>query len=234
MRSLVLVLLLAASSTASAQEPPVMLWVWHGAQDLRGMPESIGVAYLARTMVVRRDGTVVAMPRHSPLYLDERTTRWGVLRIELERGVTPEAFARAEPELIAGARTVANEPLVRALQIDFDAPRSLRPSYAAFLAHVRAVLAPDQRLSMTALGSWCVSDRWLDAAGVDVVVPMLFGPGHDVELVADVLRRARVLPEPRCRDAVGVLEGSVMSAAPTVFVFPTSRWTLARAAALAR
>jgi hypothetical protein len=45
------------------------------------------------------------------------------------------------------------------------------------LRAVRATLPAGRELSMTALASWCDTERWLGTAPVDEVVPMLFRMG---------------------------------------------------------
>ena len=64
------------------------------------------------------------------------------------------------------------------VQIDFDARGSDRPSTPPCFGTPRP-LPRSMRLSMTALASWCADDPWIDATGVDEIVPMLFQMGPD-------------------------------------------------------
>ncbi len=208
------------------------LWVWHGATDLRGLHQAteghVGVAYLARTLRVRRDG-VYTRPRRSPLYLDAQTRRTAVVRIEVEPEVSADELAIAP---LVGAIDPVLSERASALQIDFDARRSMRPFYARLLRALKERLPDGWSLEMTALGSWCLQDRWLADVPVDRVVPMLFGPGHERALTFAALRRGP-LPEPRCRASHGVEEGQRSPRPPErLYVFPDGGpWTLERALA---
>lgn len=221
----------AAEPAAAPEE--VVLWLWHGAHDLRGLDAAsegrVSVAYLARTLRVRRAG-VFTQPRRAPLLLDEGTRRTAVVRIEVEPEVSAaELDASAILEAIA---PVLTEP-ASGLQIDFDAPASFRSAYAQLLRELRQRLPEGWALEMTALGSWCLQDRWLAEVPVDRVVPMLFGPGHERELTFVALREGP-LPEPRCRQSHGVREGQRSPRAPArLYVFPSEGpWTLERARAV--
>ncbi|MBO6940353.1 MAG: hypothetical protein JJ863_35595 [Deltaproteobacteria bacterium] len=235
--------LLAACSqpAAPAPEPEVpertapaeaTLWVWHGATDLRGLAEAsegrVGVAYLARTVIIRRGGLFVR-PRRSPLHLDEATRRSAVVRIEVEPDVSADAVD--VDALIAEIAPVL-EDRASGLQIDFDAPASFRASYAELLRGLKERLPEGWVLEMTALGSWCLQDRWLAEVPVDRVVPMLFGPGHERELTFAALREGP-LPEARCRASHGIREGQRTPRMPDrLYLFPSDGpWTVERAMA---
>jgi len=168
-------------------------------------------------------------PRRAPLFLDDETARTAVVRIEVE----PEVHAE-ELDVAAVAAEIAPvlEERASGLQIDFDARLSERPFYARLLAHLDDQLPEGWSLEMTALGSWCLQDRWLEDVPVDRIVPMLFGPGHERELTFAALREGP-LPEPRCRESHGVEEGQRSPRPPErLFVFPTEGpWTVARALA---
>lgn len=218
----------------AAAMPATMLWVWHGASDLRALPVDHGVAFLARTVRLRRDELVV-QPRRSPVLLAEDTYRVAVIHIELDERISPADLVSLLPELTRLTVDAAREPAVRGVQLDFDAPRSLRRSYRELQALVRRRLPAGASLSMTALGSWCVSDRWLAEAPVDFVVPMVFGPDHEQEIVRARLERDGALPEPRCQRALGLREGDSVDAPGARFYFPTrGPWTLTRVEALSR
>jgi len=232
MIALLALALLAGGAHAQPPGPRVVLWAWHGAHDLRGAPPSIEVAFLARTLSVEPGGRLRSAPRHAPVLADPRTPLWGVVRIEIDREARGEDLRRAQGAIVREVAIVARERGIGAIQIDLDARRSERAPYAELLARLRReALRADQRLAITALGSWCVADRWLAAAEVDLAVPMMFGPGHDAATVRAVLDGARELPEPLCRAAIGVREDArVAPRAATLFVFPTrGPWTLPRA-----
>lgn len=231
----------SADSTEAVEAPArttpaeATLWVWHGATDLRGLDEAsegrVGVAYLARTVLIRRGGHFVR-PRRSPLQLDDATPRSAVVRIEVEADV---AATDLDLSALVGEIAPVFEERASGLQIDFDAPASFRPAYAELLTQLRAALPEGWSLEMTALGSWCLQDRWLADVPVDGIVPMLFGPGHERELTFAALREGP-LPEPRCRVSHGIREGQRSPRLPDrLYLFPDGGpWTVDRAMAAVR
>jgi hypothetical protein len=105
---------------------------------------------------------------------------------------------------------------VRAIQIDFDARRSELGLYRALLEDVRQRLPATMPLSITALASWCVGDRWLDglpSGTIDEAVPMLFRMGPDEPAVASWLRAGRRFTVPACRKSLGVSTDEPLSQA---------------------
>lgn len=208
--------------------PPTMLWAWHGTHDFRGVGKEhgndVGVAYLARTIRLSKEGAAMVLPRRSPLQFDPETRRWAVVRIEVETRLGLTTLRATLNRIAEEISRVYREPNVSGLQIDFDCPRSLRPGYLELLSTLRATMPSSWVLSMTALGSWCVADRWLKRAPVDLVVPMLFGPGHEQTVIANHLRTHRALPESRCNRFHGIRQarssGSGTPADPTEEVSP--------------
>ena len=227
----------AAEPAAPGRSAPAeaTLWVWHGATDLRGLAAAsdgeIGVAYLARTLVVGASGVSVR-PRRSPLRLDPETERSAVVRIEVEPDVSATEL---DTDALLAAIAPVLEERASGLQIDFDAPASFRPFYAQLLTELKGQLPSGWSLEMTALGSWCLQDRWLAEVPVDRIVPMLFGPGHERELTFAALREGP-LPEPRCRASHGIREGARTPRAPErLYLFPRGGpWTVERAMAAVR
>ncbi len=207
-----------APSVAHADPPPVVLWAWERAEDLRFLPDGVGVASLDATIDLTDRGPRV-MRRRQPLLLREGQWRMTVVRVQSRpRGhaLTPEARALIAEVVTAAAR----RGRARGVQIDYDAPASQREAYRALLATVRSSLAPTTWLSITALASWCVGDRWLDEAPmpVDEVVPMVFTMGRGGAPVLDALRDRRQMPSRACRGSVGWAVGE-----PVVALRSTSR-----------
>lgn len=227
--ALVFMLTITLVNLRARAQPPTMLWVWHRAQDLRGLGDSAGVAYLARTVTIRAGDETVVLPRRSGIELDPETERWAVVHVELRRGAR---LSDGADSVLSAIVSAAAEPFITTVQVDFDCPRSMRAAYAALLREARARLSTTQSLSITALGSWCDRDRWLADVPVDRIVPMLFGPGHEIEVLHARVRSGAPLREPRCRDSWGIRAGDEMLRwPPTVFVFPGARWTPSSAAA---
>jgi hypothetical protein len=112
------------------------------------------------------------------------------------------------------------------LQVDFDATVSERAFYRALLVDLRKDV--DDRLSITALASWCLGDRWMSGLPIDEAVPMLFRMGRDEREIHARLARNEPFPEPRCRASAGISLDEPLPKIPNaarVWVFNPARWT---------
>lgn len=223
---LALALLLAVAPPA----PSLVLWAWERPEDLRFIDtREVGVAYLAGTVGVRGDA-VEARPRMQPLRVPADASMTAVVRIEARAPAMSAAQAREVAQVVA---RLADAERARCVQVDFDAALSERTFYAAVLREIRPLLRPDQRLEMTALASWCLSDRWLDDAPVDSVVPMAFRMGRDDARVRRALRDGEL--DARCAGALGVATDEPLPRVPDgarVFAFSAKPWTPGSVAAL--
>jgi hypothetical protein len=72
------------------------------------------------------------------------------------------------------------------------------------LQDLRAQLPDNVPLSMTALASFCIGDRWLDDLPVDEAVPMVFRMGADDRSIKSMLANGNDFGEPRCRRSYGI------------------------------
>ena len=180
--------------------PSLMLWAWERPEDLRGLDETVGVAYLAQTITLSGD-QISLQPRRQPLRVSTKARLMAVTRIEVPpTGLTPaEATLDVVATLIAKTRTA---PRVAGLQIDFDARASERDYYRRLLDAVRAQVGSTP-LTITALASWCVGDRWMENLPVDEAVPMLFRMGPEDALYRGLAGSPR-LGATTCQGAVGV------------------------------
>ncbi len=186
--------------------PPVILWAWERPEDLTFLdPERYGVAFLAQTLVLNGD-EVAFRPRRQPLKVLPATKLIAVTRIESNK-TTGNRVALTESQieklvsLILQTQQLDN---VTAVQIDFDATKSERTFYTRLLEQLRQKLPGHVPLSMTALASFCVGDRWLDGLPVDEVVPMIFRMGRDNEKIRSLLAAGKDFQEPLCRASYGV------------------------------
>jgi hypothetical protein len=177
--------------------PRLFLWAWERPDDLRGLPQGIGVAFLAQTITVSGRTHIVSR-RRQPLRVDPGTTMIAVTRIEAAGDV-------AEADVHEIARAIADRarlPMVSGIQIDFDARLSQRPVYRQLLHEVRGTMPAGMPLSMTALASWCLDDNWLDELPVDEAVPMLFRMGSAAPALRDDWSARTIAP--KCRGTAGV------------------------------
>ena len=188
------------SRPRTAVRPTVWLWAWERYDDLRFLdPRSAGVAFLAATVHADSAGDTWS-GRAQSLRVAPGTRMLPVVRIE----GTPALDDARRHVLARRLVEIARRPGNEGVQIDWDAPASLRPSYRALLGDVRAALPDTVFLSVTALASWCTGDCWLEGAPVDEIVPMVFRMGADERRVRYDLARRGDFACRACREAVGL------------------------------
>lgn len=187
------------------QFPRQILWVWERPEDLEFLdPQQYAVAFLAQTLILKNN-EVEFNPRRQPMKVAPAVKLIAVTRIESQK--TTGASAALSPaqreklvELIVRTLELKN---VSAVQVDFDAALSEREFYRALLQDLRAKLPTDMPLSMTALASFCIGDRWLDDLPVDEAVPMIFRMGTDERVIKSLLQNGQDFREPLCRRSFG-------------------------------
>jgi hypothetical protein len=93
-------------------------------------------------------------------------------------------------------------------------------------------------LSMTALGSFCLGDRWLGELPVDEAVPMIFRMGADDRAIKNMLASGEDFREPICRESYGVSADEPVTLtfrdARRRYVFNPRPWTKDDVASLSR
>jgi len=210
-----------AAHRRDGELPRLVLWAWERPDDLRALPGGIGVAFLAQTITISGSSHLV-LHRRQPLRVDDGTTMIAVTRIEAAGDVDGADV----PGIARAISDRGRLPMVKGVQIDFDARSSQRAMYRRLLHDVRAALPPAMPLSMTALASWCLDDDWLDELPVDEAVPMLFRMGS----AANAVRRdwsSRTIA-PKCRGARGVALDEPMAWRGDVartYVFNAGAWS---------
>jgi len=217
--------------TAGRDFPPVILWAWERPEDLEFLdPERFGVAFLAQTLVVEGD-TVVFKPRRQPLKVSPETKLIAVTRIESTKTTGKRAMLgpSQRTELVGLILRTLELENVSAIQIDFDVVQSEREAYRALLEELRPRLPAHIGLSMTALASFCVGDRWLEDMPVDEAVPMIFRMGTDNDAIKSLLARGGDFGEPLCRSSYGIAVDEPLKmefdSARRLYVFNNHAWT---------
>ena len=207
--------------------PQLVLWAWERPESLRFIDSSqVGVAFLAESIYLNREP--ILRPRLQPLQVGKNTPLIAVVRLEITRD-TPRQFDDAYRERVAQwiAGTSAL-PQVRGVQIDFDALQSQRSFYRALLTDVRSLVPPALPISITALGSWCLGDDWLNGLPINEAVPMLFRMGKDRANIVRALATGDDFGEPLCRTSVGVSTDEPwphIASGRRVYVFNPRPWT---------
>jgi hypothetical protein len=219
-------ILATLAGCASAPKAPetLVLWAWERPEDLRFLrPGGAQVGVLAATIRLNGD-RADTHPRSVPLQVTPGVSVIAVVRIEVGEGAILDARQR---ERTAGwIREIAKRPQYAGLQIDFDAPASARRFYGDLLQDLR----PDfERLTITALASWCFEeDSWVAALPVDEVAPMLFRMGPGGRGLLTQLEDDRGFPERRCQAAIGIATDEPLRWRPEarrVYVFDPQPWT---------
>jgi hypothetical protein len=208
-----------------------MLWAWERPEDLEFLDTNrYGVAFLAQTLILQEDD-VVFRPRRQPLKVSPATKLMAVTRIESLKTTGKRAALsdRQRDQLVTLVQKSLELDKVVAVQIDFDAAASEREFYRSLLKDLRAKLPENVPLSMTALASFCIGDRWLDDLPVNEVVPMIFRMGADDKSIKNSLAAGNDFREPLCRHSYGVaidepLEMK-MDQTRRLYVFADHAWT---------
>ena len=211
--------------------PPIVLWAWERPEDLRALDaKRFAVAFLGQTLVLKGDDVILS-PRQQPLLVSPDTKLMAVTRIESsktmgERAALSETQRQKLLSLVMRTPRLAN---VSAIQIDFDAASSEREFYRGFLQDLRAQLPDAVPLSITALASFCIGDRWLRDLSVDEAVPMIFRMGADDRPIKIMLSGGDDFREPLCQRSYGVAIDEPLDmkrdTSRRVYVFNNHSWT---------
>jgi hypothetical protein len=211
--------------------PRMIVWAWERPEDLRfldehGVDPQMGVAFLARTLYLRR-GDVTVRPRFQPLRVSPETPLMAVVRIEPQRDGQLKLSEEQAKRTADDIAEVARLPRVTALQVDFDAVRSEREFYRQMLTHLRQQMPPGMPISITALASWCMDDDWITGLPVDEAVPMLFRMGGDHRNVIAFLSHNSEFNTGLCRQSLGISTDEPLSNLPKgkrVYIFTNKSW----------
>jgi hypothetical protein len=208
--------------------PGVLLWAWERPERLTFIDTNqVGVAYLALTVRLK-EREVVLKPRVQPLEIPSGTSIVAVARIETDRRRPPGLSLEQRLEAVSAVARLAHSSHVRAIQIDFDARESERGFYRELLVELRQHLSPSMKLSITALASWCIYDRWIEGLPIDEAVPMLFRMGPDKETVERRLKSKEDFVAEASRHSVGISTDEPIEHLPVgrrLYVFNPSPWT---------
>jgi hypothetical protein len=211
--------------------PRIVLWAWERPENLEYIdPREISVAFLASTIRLREDETVVK-PRLQPLKVAPGTEIIAVARIESDHA----ALSRKQLETaVSAASRLAQLDRVGAIQIDFDARESERPFYREFLQSLRRQLPSKTRLTITALASWCIYDDWMAGLPIDEATPMLFRLGAERHEIRSYLASGETFRSPLCRNSLGVSTDEPLPRRPAmnsgrVYAFNPRPWSAASA-----
>jgi len=193
----------APTEDTGQASPRFVLWAWDRPEDLSFIdPGEATVAHLCGTITLDGDLVEVA-PRRGRLVYHRDVDRVAVVRIEHGRDRPPTLDRDQLDGVVEAIVTLASPTTDHRLQIDYDVTLSDREFYRELLDELRTHSPYYTELSMTALGSWCLSDRWMSDLPVDFAVPMLFRMGPEAELVRDKVE-GEGTAEPLCSGRIGL------------------------------
>jgi hypothetical protein len=211
---------------ALARLPAHMLWAWEREEDLRWLPQDVGVAFLAATVTL--DGTTVKIaPRGNPLRVRADSIIVPMVHVEAAWGLNPVLSAAQREALVAQVLRSAQGYAV--VQLDFEVRRSQRAFLQAVVSEIRARLPRETALSITSLASWCSGDYWLAKMPADEIVPMAFRMGLDQRKIRQDLARDGKFPHAKCNHAIGYASDEIGSGstAPRRYYYAPQAWTAA-------
>jgi hypothetical protein len=220
-------LLAVAGDSVAVPSPRIALWAWERPEDLRFVGPGFDVAVLAGSIVLSGE-TVTAVGRRYPALVLPGQRLVGVVHLEIDRR-QPLVWSPSQREAtIARALSLADNQRFAEIQIDFEVRASEHPVLLDVLRGVRAGLGARRKLSMTALASWCDTERWLASAPVAEIVPMLFRMGPSGENLKRRLAAGGDLADRNCRSSIGVATDTPPYGLPPgrrVYIFNPRPWT---------
>ncbi len=232
---LALLLLGPGAAPADPHRAALVLWAWDRPEDLRFAQPGDEVAAVVGVVTLSGEG-VSARGRRVPVFLPPDVRRTAVVHVEIDRRNPAVWTPRQRADAAAAVLGYSNLGW-EVVQVDFEVKASQRSILLDLLKDVRAGLPRGQRLSMTALASWCETEHWIALAPVDEVVPMLFRMGPGGRPLRRRLEAGGDLREPRCRAAMGMAVDQPLSRLPAgrrLYLFNPRAWdakTLAAARA---
>ena len=215
-------------SASATRTPDLYLWAWERPEDLRFLEGSdTGVAYLAATLTLTGD-RVEFQPRRQPLRVHPATPLTTVFRLEASRTDLPDYSDEQVRHLVGLVMAVTRDAGTSSIQIDFDAVQSERFFYQKLLWDLRDALPRNVSISMTALASWCIGDRWMAGLPVTEAVPMLFDMGTDRDSILHRLDSGDDFRDSLCRSSVGIATYDFPRRMPRgrrLYLFHDGPWT---------
>jgi hypothetical protein len=218
--------------------PQIILWAWERPEDLEYLdPQRFAVAFLAQTLTIKGED-VAYSPRLQPLKVHPNAKLIAVTRIESQK-ITSQRAALSNAQrkkLVERILKTLELQNVTAIQVDFDAVTSERDFYRNLLQDLRRALPDNVPLSMTALASFCVGDRWLNDLPVDEAVPMVFRMGADSDRIRNMLNSGADFRGNLCQRSYGIALDEPITTSfakkRRVYVFNAHSWTPSDVSAL--
>lgn len=210
---------------------PIIVWVWERPENLYFLKEkNVTFAYLSGT-VTKTNSNLEYYSRRQPLRIPDNRQTISVIRIEDKS----DDHKLRDEYLIDISDYVVNLCLERksniSCQIDFDATESQIDFYKKLVIQVREKLPKKYKLSITALVSWCTSDKtWFDELPIDEVVPMFFRLGKEENIYWQNINEGKLRISNSCQKAIGIATDELMPNKiylknKPIYIFNNEYWT---------
>lgn len=190
-------------SDAQWASPNIVIWAWERPENIQFLdPHKTAVAFFAARLKLLQSGQVLVVPRTQMLKFARNSYLIAVVRIDNSNQSAARLNEEGKRKILQELLRAAQLERVKELQVDFDAREDERQFYRQLLADLRALMPRRKKLTMTALASWCLYDRWISNLPVDESVAMLFSMGKERKNVLAAVA-ARGLPADK-QTAIGL------------------------------
>ena len=207
--------------------PSTFAWTWNRDEDLRFLPPGAGIAAVQLSIELE-DRQVRVRANHGTWLAPTNAFVLPVVHIDAFERWRPALDAAQEDAVVATIVSIGGQSRAGAVQVDFEAAPGQRAFYRRVLARVRERL-PSAWVSITALASWCVDDRWTSDLPVDDVVAMAFRLGRDAPAYRREIGSLARWPAADCT-STGIAADEARLRLPTsrsLFLFSPRPWTAA-------
>lgn len=214
------------SHPALSSLPSQMIWAWERAEELRWLPQDVGVAYVA--VAIELSGSKIRVRRRSQaLLVAPQTPLVPVVHVDALWHPSPTLNAKQRDAIVAHVLRVASAGNRGVVQLDFEVRRSQRAFLEDIVRRIRQRLPREIALSVTALASWCAGDYWLAEMDADEIVPMAFRMAGDDAEIRSLLGVHRRFVRERCSAAIATAtdEEPVSVRALRHYHFSSRSWT---------
>lgn len=220
-----------------AENKSVTIWAWDRFDDLSFLKGDTDVTYYAGTFYLR-DNRAIFNPRKKELICPESAKTSPSFRIEAVHSIDSEYKQSAIATICDTIKIYlkSHKHSLDMVQIDFDAGQSQRSFYKDLLKELRTTLGAETKISITALTSWCLSDRWMQGLDVDEIVIMLFSLGKDKDETLALLELDQLDTGNDAHTAIGISanepstnqklkELGILDEAQKIYIFQSLPWT---------
>lgn len=178
----------------------IYLYAWERPEDFSFLDKDsyTTIVFYAGDVVIKNNKAVFNL-RRNQLIIPEGIKHFPLVRIDSFD--SPDALVKNEAEIASFVINICG--LYKECQIDFEARTSEYNFYINLMNKVRAVL-PNNKISATALASWCSSPSFIDNLSADIAVPMFYRMGRDAFKIKSGEVGSWFLSNSKCSDTIAL------------------------------